>query len=84
MGEGEKLIKALFSVARKHQPSVIFFDEIDALMGTRKDSEHEASRRIKTEFMVNNLLFFPFLYLLFRDIGKRKKKSKSMISSCCN
>ena len=51
LGEGEKLMKALFSIARKKQPSVIFFDEIDSIMGKRTDSEHEASRRIKTEFM---------------------------------
>jgi SpoVK/Ycf46/Vps4 family AAA+-type ATPase len=52
MGEGEKLIKGLFDLARKKQPTVLFFDEIDSLMGSRKDGEHEASRRIKTEFMV--------------------------------
>ncbi len=51
LGEGEKLMKALFSIARKKQPSVIFFDEIDSIMGKRTESEHEASRRIKTEFM---------------------------------
>jgi len=51
LGEGEKMMKALFSVARMQQPAVIFFDEIDALMSSRKESEHEASRRVKTEFM---------------------------------
>jgi ATP-dependent 26S proteasome regulatory subunit len=41
LGEGEKLMKALFSLARKEQPAVIFFDEIDALMSARKENEHE-------------------------------------------
>jgi SpoVK/Ycf46/Vps4 family AAA+-type ATPase len=30
---------------------VIFFDEIDAIMSARNKNEHEAYRRIKTEFM---------------------------------
>ena len=29
-------MRALFSLARKEQPSVIFFDEIDAMMSARK------------------------------------------------
>lgn len=52
LGEGEKLMRGLFAVARKHQPAVIFFDEIDALLSARREGEHEASRRLKTEFMV--------------------------------
>eukprot|EP01039_Chlorochromonas_danica_P006785 gene6785-7496_t len=51
LGEGEKLMRAVFETARSRQPAVIFFDEIDALMSTRKENEHEASRRLKTEFM---------------------------------
>lgn len=52
VGEGEKLVKTLFALAREMQPSVIFMDEIDSVLSKRSDNEHEASRRIKTEFMI--------------------------------
>lgn len=52
LGEGEKLVKALFTVARHIQPTIIFIDEIDALLSERKSGEHEALRRIKTEFLL--------------------------------
>ncbi|XP_029031405.1 fidgetin-like protein 1 [Betta splendens] len=52
VGEGEKMVRALFAIARCHQPAVIFIDEIDSLLSQRTDGEHDSSRRIKTEFLV--------------------------------
>ncbi|EGR27561.1 hypothetical protein IMG5_194240 [Ichthyophthirius multifiliis] len=52
VGEGEKMVKVLFKLAISKQPSVIFIDEIDSLLCARQENENEASRRIKTEFLV--------------------------------
>ena len=50
------MVRALFAVARCRQPAVVFMDEIDSLLSQRSDSEHESSRRIKTEFLVQLVL----------------------------
>lgn len=52
IGEGEKLVRTLFAVAAYREPAVVFIDEIDSLLTQRKSDENEASRRIKTEFLV--------------------------------
>eukprot|EP01119_Soliformovum_irregulare_P011699 TRINITY_DN2957_c0_g3_i1.p1 TRINITY_DN2957_c0_g3~~TRINITY_DN2957_c0_g3_i1.p1 ORF type:complete len:393 (+),score=76.41 TRINITY_DN2957_c0_g3_i1:147-1325(+) len=50
-GESEKIVAAIFSLAEKVQPAIIFIDEIDCLFRKRQDSDHEVSNRMKALFM---------------------------------
>ncbi|XP_058227754.1 cell division control protein 48 homolog C-like isoform X3 [Rhododendron vialii] len=52
-GDAEKYVRAVFSLAIKISPSIIFVDEVDSLLGHRGNHEHELTRRIKNEFMLN-------------------------------
>ncbi|SCU91767.1 LAMI_0E07162g1_1 [Lachancea mirantina] len=52
LGESEKLVRALFYLAKKLSPSIVFVDEIDSLLTARSDNENESSRRIKTEMLI--------------------------------
>lgn len=50
-GDSNKLVSAVFSLARKLQPSIVFIDEIDAVLGQRRSAEHEASGMVKAEYV---------------------------------
>jgi len=50
-GESNKLVAALFSLARKCQPSIIFIDEIDSFLRERAKDDHEVTGMMKAEFM---------------------------------
>ena len=52
VGEGEKNVKAIFTLARKLSPCVVFLDEMDALFGARRNEGSQSSKReVVNEFM---------------------------------
>ncbi|KAL6508280.1 hypothetical protein OROHE_021822 [Orobanche hederae] len=50
-GDAQKLVAAIFTLAYKLQPAIIFIDEVDSFLGQRKTTDHEALTNMKTEFM---------------------------------
>ena len=52
VGESEKTVKSLFKLAYQKAPSIIFIDEIDSILSKRSENENEATKRLKTEFLI--------------------------------
>ncbi|KAL1206643.1 ATPase family AAA domain-containing protein FIGL1 [Cardamine amara subsp. amara] len=50
-GDSQKLVAAVFSLAYKLQPAIIFVDEVDSFLGQRRSTDNEATANMKTEFM---------------------------------
>ncbi|XP_061622496.1 outer mitochondrial transmembrane helix translocase isoform X2 [Phyllopteryx taeniolatus] len=50
-GESQKLTAAVFSLAVKLQPCIIFIDEIESFLRNRSSLDHEATAMMKAQFM---------------------------------
>ena len=60
IGEGAKLVKDIFALARMKAPSIVFIDEIDALAATRMDTGTSGEREVNRTFMQFLSELYPF------------------------
>lgn len=51
IGNSEKNLHDIFEVARRNAPSVLFFDEVDAIGASRSDMKHSAMRHVINQFL---------------------------------
>ncbi len=51
IGEGAKLVKDIFALARAKAPSIVFIDELDSLAATRMDTGTSGEREVNRTFM---------------------------------
>jgi proteasome regulatory subunit len=51
IGEGAKLVKEMFQLAREKAPAIVFIDEIDAIGATRVDVGTSGEREVQRTFM---------------------------------
>ncbi len=51
VGSSERNLRAIFNVARSHAPSVLFFDEVDALAASRSDFRSSSARHVINQFL---------------------------------
>jgi len=51
IGEGSKLVKEVFQLAREKAPSIVFIDEIDSIAATRIETGTSGEREVQRTFM---------------------------------
>lgn len=52
-GQSEKKLHALFQTARQQAPTILFFDEVDALGGRRSSARHDHYRMLVAQFLAD-------------------------------
>ena len=51
VGESERAVRDLFATARENAPSIVFFDEVDAISSRRRDDDTGAGERVVSQLL---------------------------------
>ena len=51
VGESERAVRDLFATARENAPSIVFFDEVDAISPTRRGDDTGAGERVVSQLL---------------------------------
>ena len=51
VGETEKMATALFTLARRLEPCIIFLDEVDSFLSVRTEEDHSTESTLKAIFL---------------------------------
>lgn len=51
LGEGPKMVRDTFRLAREHSPAILFIDEVDSIATKRFDAEHGSDREVQRVLM---------------------------------
>lgn len=51
IGRSERNLNLVFEIARRNAPSILFFDEVDALGASRSDMKHSSGRHVINQFL---------------------------------
>jgi AAA family ATPase len=86
LGDSEKAVQSLFRKARTAAPSVIFFDEIDALAGIRSDSSSGVSDRVLSQLLVelDGITVSSGFCVVFVLYGYSVLEFETCYCCCCN
>ena len=68
LGEGPRMVRDVFRLAKENAPAIIFIDEIDAIATKRFDAQ-TGGKKIAVEFkqMFSQLLYTPFEFILTNE-----------------
>ena len=72
----------MYNVVRHLQPSIIFIDEIDALLSERRSGEHEGVRRIKTEFLLQVKILYLSVLAKYVSVTLHTSSSLLELNGC--